>query len=51
MSPITMAILALLAYKAMKHVTGGAATRRLPLRHGNAILDQASLPGGGGGPR
>jgi uncharacterized protein YidB (DUF937 family) len=46
MSPITMAILALLAYKAMKHMTGGQA-QAAP--GGNANLDQASLPGGGGG--
>ena len=47
MSPITMAILALLAYKAMKHMTGGAA--EAPAGGGGAKLDQASLPGGGGG--
>jgi uncharacterized protein YidB (DUF937 family) len=46
MSPITMAILALLAYKAMKHMTGGPA--QAPAG-GGAKLDQASLPGGGGG--
>lgn len=49
MSPITMAILALLAYKAMKHVTGGQ-PQAAPAGGGtNANLDQASLPGGGGG--
>jgi uncharacterized protein YidB (DUF937 family) len=48
MSPITMAILALLAYKAMKHVTGGH-TQAAPAGGTNANLDQASLPGGGGG--
>jgi uncharacterized protein YidB (DUF937 family) len=47
MSPITMAILALLAYKAMKHMTGGSA--EAPAGGGGAKLDQASLPGGGGG--
>jgi uncharacterized protein YidB (DUF937 family) len=47
MSPITMAILALLAYKAMKHMTGGQ-PQTAPTG-GNANLDQASLPGGGGG--
>lgn len=47
MSPVTMAILALLAYKAMKHVTGGPA--QAPAGGGSASLDQASLPGGGGG--
>jgi hypothetical protein len=47
MSPITMAILALLAYKAMKHMTGGQA--QTAPSGGNANLDQASLPGGGGG--
>lgn len=49
MSPITMAILALLAYKAMKHMTGGK-PQSAPAGGGtNANLDQASLPGGGGG--
>jgi uncharacterized protein YidB (DUF937 family) len=47
MSPITMAILALLAYKAMKHMTGGQ-QQTAPAGEG-ANLDQASLPGGGGG--
>lgn len=47
MSPITMAILALLAYKAMKHMTGGHATQAPG--GGNANLNEASLPGGGGG--
>jgi uncharacterized protein YidB (DUF937 family) len=47
MSPITMAILALLAYKAMKHMTGGHATQAPA--GGNANLNEASLPGGGGG--
>ncbi len=47
MSPITMAILALLAYKAMKHMTGGQ-PQTAPTG-GSANLDQASLPGGGGG--
>ena len=47
MSPITMAILALLAYKAMKHMTGGQA--QAPAGGGRGNLDQASLPGGGGG--
>ena len=28
MSPMTMAILALLAYKAVKHISGGQATQR-----------------------
>ena len=46
MSPITMAILALLAYKAMKHMTGGS--QQAPAG-GPGKLDQASLPGGGGG--
>jgi uncharacterized protein YidB (DUF937 family) len=47
MSPITMAILALLAYKAMKHMTGGQ-PQAAP-SGGTASMDQASLPGGGGG--
>ncbi|HVX99343.1 MAG TPA: YidB family protein [Pseudorhodoplanes sp.] len=47
MSPITMAILGLLAYKAIKHLSGqnqapaGAAPQRLP-----DATTQASLPGG-----
>jgi uncharacterized protein YidB (DUF937 family) len=47
MSPITMAILALLAYKAMKHMTGDQPTQAPA--GGNANLNEASLPGGGGG--
>jgi uncharacterized protein YidB (DUF937 family) len=46
MSPITMAIMALLAYKAMKHMTGGQ-PKQAPAG-GNANLNEASLPGGGG---
>ena len=50
MSPITMAILALLAYKAMKHITGGqSAPAPAPSGGTKPSLDQASLPGGGGG--
>lgn len=57
MSPITMAILALLAYKAMKHMTGG---QTAPAPSGGAKpdlnkpdldrpdLNRASLPGSGG---
>src|ERR1700742_2891189 len=48
MSPITMAILALLAYKGIKHLTAGQA-QAAPANTGNANLNQASLPGGGGG--
>jgi uncharacterized protein YidB (DUF937 family) len=53
MSPITMAILALLAYKGIKHVTGGgqtpapAQTPRLP-GNGNNNTVEANAPGGGG---
>lgn len=49
MSPITMAILALLAYKAMKHMTGGQPQTAPAGDSAGARLDQASLPGGGGG--
>lgn len=49
MSPITMAILALLAYKAMKHMTGGQPQTAPADGSARAGLDQASLPGGGGG--
>ena len=49
MSPITMAILALLAYKAMKHITGGqSAPAPAPSGGTKPSLDQASLPGSGG---
>lgn len=47
MSPVMMAILALLAYKGIKHVTGGQ-TQDAPAG-GRPTSDQASLPGGGGG--
>ena len=47
MSPITMAILALLAYKGIKHITGGQ-PQQAPTG-GKANLNEASLPGGGGG--
>ena len=50
MSPMTMAILALLAWKAMKHFGGGqpgaAPTQAPPKLPGNVT---ASLPGGGAG--
>lgn len=52
MSPITMAIMALLAYKAMQHMTGGqsqSAPAGGDACADQASLDQASLPGGGGG--
>lgn len=49
MSPITMAILALLAYKAMKHMTGGQPHAAPAGGATNTNLDQASLPGSGGG--
>ena len=49
MSPMTMAIMALLAWKAMKHFSGGqpgaAPTQAPPKLPGNVT---ASLPGGGG---
>jgi uncharacterized protein YidB (DUF937 family) len=49
MSPLTMAILALLAYKGIKHMTGGRA-QATPAGGGHAAnLEQSSLPGGGGG--
>src|SRR6185369_15217256 len=43
MSPITMAILALLAYKGFKHLSGGAAAVPQPQPGGTA-----GAPGGGG---
>ena len=49
MSPMTMAILGLLAWKAVKHLTAGqpgAAPAQAPKLPGNVT---ASLPGGGGG--
>jgi uncharacterized protein YidB (DUF937 family) len=49
MSPITMAILALLAYKGIKHVTGGNGNQT-PLPSGNPqrIPDQHTQTAGGG---
>jgi uncharacterized protein YidB (DUF937 family) len=44
MSPMTMAILALLAYKAVKHVTGGSASTAAP-----APAPSSPAPGGLGG--
>ena len=47
MSPITMAILALLAYKAVKHIGGGQpGTSPAPAPSRNTV--NAGLPGGGG---
>lgn len=51
MSPITMAILALLAYKGIKHVTSGNGNQT-PLPSGNPpqrIPDQSTQAAGGGG--
>lgn len=52
MSPITMAILALLAYKAVKHVTGSGQPQSAPAGGGATTADRTALPGGGtgGGP-
>ena len=47
MSPITMAILALLAYKGIKHVTGGGQPHTAPAPSPNTA--NAGLPGGGMG--
>jgi uncharacterized protein YidB (DUF937 family) len=61
MSPLTMALLGLLAYKALKHFGGaqqqgapsGTGTPRIPQGNpvpgGNPRIDQTSLPGGSGG--
>lgn len=57
MSPITMAILALLAYKAVKHVTGSGGTAAAPAGGGQARLPDhtpaptpaGAAPGGLGG--
>jgi len=55
MSPVTMAILALLAYKAMKHFTGGSqqpdgapAGNTTPAQAPGGGTVTAGLPGGGG---
>ena len=48
MSPITMAILGLLAYKAVKHLSGSA-TGATPAPVPSPGNVNASLPGGGGG--
>jgi uncharacterized protein YidB (DUF937 family) len=48
MSPITMAILGLLAYKAVKHLSGSA-TGATPAPAPSPGNVNASLPGGGGG--
>src|ERR1044071_3387572 len=52
MSPITMAILALLAYKGIKHVTGGqqhAPTAPAPSRIPDGRVTEANAPASGGG--
>lgn len=46
MSPITMAILALLAYKAVKHVTGSGQPQSAPAGGGTTTADRTALPGG-----
>ena len=47
MSPMTMAILALLAYKAVKHLGGSSQPGAAPVPSPNTV--NASLPGGGAG--
>lgn len=49
MSPITMAILALLAYKAVKHVGGGGQSQTAPAPAPSPNTVNAGLPGGGMG--
>lgn len=49
MSPITMAILALLAYKAVKHVTGSGQPQSAPAGGGTTTADRTALPGGSSG--
>lgn len=49
MSPITMAILALLAYKAVKHVTGSGQQPQSAPAGGGTTADRTALPGGSGG--
>ena len=51
MSPITMAILALLAYKAVKHIGGGGQSQTAPAPAPSPNTVNADLPGGdmGGG--
>jgi uncharacterized protein YidB (DUF937 family) len=49
MSPITMAILALLAYKAVKHIGGGGQPQTAPAPAPSPNTVNAGLPGGGMG--
>lgn len=49
MSPITMAILALLAYKAVKHIGGGGQPQTAPAPTPSPNTVNAGLPGGGMG--
>jgi uncharacterized protein YidB (DUF937 family) len=49
MSPITMAILALLAYKAVKHIGGGGKPQTAPAPAPSPNTINAGLPGGGMG--
>lgn len=49
MSPITMAILALLAYKAAKHIGGGRQPQTAPAPAPSPNTVNAGLPGGGMG--
>src|SRR3954470_12568429 len=48
MSKITMAILALLAYKAVKHIGGGSQPHAAPAPAPSPNTVNAGLPGGGG---
>jgi uncharacterized protein YidB (DUF937 family) len=47
MSPITMAILGLLAYKAVKHVTGSTGTATAPAGGNSAAPGSTTAPSGG----
>lgn len=47
MSPMTMAVLALLAYKAVKHVTGSTGTATAPAGSNSTLPGSTTAPSGG----